>query len=368
MRLVLFDPVGDTKALLDKAGVKCEMVDKSLPEPGNSLFIVGRNALKEEENRRRLAGLALVQMSYDFRVNVSNGMRVLVFEQALDNLWGLNTEQSRWRRSFIRAPGHPVFDGLQEADFAYLKGESSLVDPYPGPPDPELSRIANDRYPEWGNDNVVTTYSIVRPQAGACRALLDCGFDLQETPLLEVAAGKGRMIFCQVDVTSRYGADPVSTRLVNNLLAYSASAKPPAGAGTLTDLVREGWDDYGLDVKVERVFMVDKPEGEISWGISQADLYFQGHLDLPVLQGKDGKKYLYTRVKGGNAIAHLLNARHFNTKWQKMKAMVIRSALLANQGSSSDTYPTPFLQGNTEELYPMEWLEGFVHPYTLMQW
>ena len=64
----------------------------------------------------------------------------------------------------------------------------------------------------------------------------------------------------------------------------------------------------------------------------------------------------------------MLNRRNFKTKWQKMKAMQIRSALTINQGNSSDLYPSPFLHGDKETLYPMEWLEGFVHPYLLVQW
>ena len=137
-----------------------------------------------------------------------------------------------------------MLQGLGEGDFLYLKGDSDLAEAYPDAPPGKAGRVATDRFSEWGDDNVVTTYTIIKPQLGAMRALVDCGFDLQETPLLEAAGGKGRLMFCQIDVTNRYGVDPVSTQLVNNLLSYMSSVQPPdPSAAKPLDLVREGWDD-----------------------------------------------------------------------------------------------------------------------------
>ncbi len=367
VKLYLYDPVGDTKKMLDAAGVKYEMLETTLPPPKGSLLIVGRNALKDEEHRNRLKAFIRVEMTYDVRVNTSNGMRVLVFEQDLDNIWGLNTEETRWRRSFITAKGHPALEGLSDTDLEYLRGDASLVEAYPGPHAEDLGRMAIDRYPEWGNDNTVVSVAITRPQVGAFRSLLSCGFDLQESSLLEYAAGQGRIMFCQVDVHGRYGKDPVSTRLVNNIIEYMTEATEPVVSKTI-DLVREGWEDSGLDIKKETIFIADRPEGPISWGVTLADLYFEGNVELPVIQGKDGAKYLYTQTEGEKAIAHVLNKRTFQTRWQIMKAMQIQAALLINQGGSADLYPNPFLQDDRETLYPIDWLEGFVHPYTMMQW
>jgi len=244
------------------------------------------------------------------------------------------------------------------------------VKPDPDPPPCKAGRVGADRTTEWGNDNVVTTFTYIKPQLGATRALVDCGFDLQETPLLEAAGGRGRLLFCQIDVTNRYGVDPVSTILVNNMLRYMTTAAPPDPAiGKPIDLVREGWEDYEADVKEEKdLFMADKPDGPISWGISAADLYFQGFVDIPAFQGEGGKRYLYGQVDGEKAFAHTMSRRKFNTRWQKMKTMIVRSALQINQGSSSDTFPNTMLQDDDEELYPIEWIQGFVHPYLYMNW
>ncbi len=41
--------------------------------------------------------------------------------------------------------------------------------------------------------------------------------------------------------------------------------------------------------------MADKPDGKLSWGISAADLYFEGYVELPVIQGPGGKKVAIDR-------------------------------------------------------------------------
>ena len=369
MKVYLYDPLGDTARLLERAGVKFEYLENMLMGGRNHLLIIGRNALKSKDGAERFKEF-ISEMSYDFTSTFPIGMRVLVFEQALDNIWGLKTEQSRWRRSFIRAPGHPAFEGLENIDFTYFRGNSNLAESYPKAP-PMPNRLCLDRYPEWGNDNVVTTYPFYKPQAGSCRALLDCGFGLLETPLLEYAAGKGRMIFCQVDVSNRYGSDPVATILVDNLLQYITSVPAPdPSVGKPIDLVREGFEDYGIDVKKEEVYAVDKPPGEISWGISQSSLYFQQFLEFPVITGQDGKRYAYGEIKGENKYAHTFNKSNLKTGWQKMNAMIVRNALWINQGGAGQIFPEPSLQGNEEELYSYIWYEydGYVDPYLLMQW
>jgi len=368
MKIHLYDPAGETTALLRKAGVPFEPVGNTLPDPKTSLLIVGRNALRTPGGREGIGKLLYRKMGYDFATDVSNGLRVLVFEQPLDNVWGLKTEQTRWRRAWIAAEGHPAFEGLGKGDFICLRGDSDLAEAYPDAPPGKYGRVATDRFSEWGNDNVVTTYTFIRPQIGAMRGLILCGFDQQETPLLEAAAGTGRMMFCQVDVTNRYGADPVSTRLVNNLLTYMTHAAPPdPSVPRPTDLVREGAEDYAVTMKTEKVFMVDKPAGPLSWGISAADLYFEGFVNLPALVVPEGRRQAYGRLNDGTVV-HTLNSRSFGTKWQKMKARMVRSALRINAGGSATDFPGPSYQGDNEQFYPLDWLEGFVHPYLMMQW
>jgi beta-galactosidase len=56
--------------------------------------------------------------------------------------------------------------------------------------------------------------------------ILDGGYSLQYTPLLEHHDGKGLVIFCQMDVTGRTESDPAADLLARNLLHYVATWKP----------------------------------------------------------------------------------------------------------------------------------------------
>ena len=76
---------------------------------------------------------------------------------------------------------------------------------------------------------------------------MDCGFDLQYSPLLEYVEGKSRMIFCQLDVTGRTETDPAADALCLGLLTHAKHvhqetyrpvtyAGDERGAGLLRDL------------------------------------------------------------------------------------------------------------------------------------
>ena len=68
---------------------------------------------------------------------------------------------------------------------------------------------------------------IRRPSRGNFRTVVSCGFNLEDAALLEERrANGGRIIWCQMDVTSRYGKDPAATRLVDNILAEFAVRDP----------------------------------------------------------------------------------------------------------------------------------------------
>jgi hypothetical protein len=66
--------------------------------------------------------------------------------------------------------------------------------------------------------------------------LVAADFDLYLAPLLEWRIGRGTLIFCQLDVTSRIGIDPAATRLVTNLLEYLDGPVPPEPPGGVASL------------------------------------------------------------------------------------------------------------------------------------
>ena len=65
---------------------------------------------------------------------------------------------------------------------------------------------------------------------------MDNAFDLLYTPLVEQRIGEGRILFCQLDVTGRYGKDPTASLLVDRMLKEyavkrSATRSPVAYLG-----------------------------------------------------------------------------------------------------------------------------------------
>src|SRR6185503_4530736 len=80
-----------------------------------------------------------------------------------------------------------------------------------------------------GNRGSVASVLIEKPARGDFLPILEGGFSLQYSPLLEYREGAGRVVFCQLDVTGRTESDPAAARLAANLLDY-LSGPPPAPA------------------------------------------------------------------------------------------------------------------------------------------
>jgi hypothetical protein len=68
---------------------------------------------------------------------------------------------------------------------------------------------------------------IETPARGDFLPILDGGYNLQYSPLLEYREGKGMILFCQVDVTGRTERDPAADALIRNILQYVFAWKPP---------------------------------------------------------------------------------------------------------------------------------------------
>lgn len=207
--VALLDPVGRTAAVMTKAGVDTS----SELRPDTRLLVIGREALDKDtrsllKNRRIMA-------------RVQDGLNVLVFEQTGQQLAGLPMDDPNCRAAFIRAPNHPVLRGLTNADLRHWRGQSDLSEPYPKYSRTDLSwGQGSVEFVRWGNRGVVCSFAPEKPQRGRFTVLVDADYDLLLAPLLEWRIGKGRIIFCQLDITHRYGFDPVPTLLVNRLLEY----------------------------------------------------------------------------------------------------------------------------------------------------
>lgn len=337
----LFDRIGDTEKLLKMAGIKYVKVEDYIPDEG--IFIIGRHNLENEENLNILKDL-------NFDEKVDGGLKVIVFEQAKDEVMGLKLEETSTRHVFIRSPNHPVLKGLKESDFHYWKGDSDLIPPFEKI---DINLKGNpERFWRYLNDNIVATYVIEKPQMGCFMPILDCGFDLLETPLIEFTKNKGRIIFCQLDVTNRYGYDPVATKIVNNIFNYIEKVKEP----DLKNSPLYVSEKTSFNIVKKKIL---KWEPEID-GLSVADFFFREKMELPLIDGKDLIFY-----KDG-IYYYTIKPEDFSSPWQKSKVLRIISILRMNQNGSSNIGPG--IKSSRPLLYPYNWHEGFVHPYSYWRW
>jgi len=238
--IVLIDPIGDTAAMLAKAGVRCRKVGQSEDFGEADLLVIGRDAYAK--------GVAKALHAEAVVDHLAGGGNVIVFEQSVRHVAGSKNEHFNLRHTFIRDAAHPLFQGLSDADLSHWRGESDILTPYQHfektgfdwtEPRTNWAKhgVLNQwgqrrRFePQWSNRNMVATSCYHKPQAGRFRVLLDGGFDSLFTPLVEIRSQAGRVLLCQLDVTNRCGVDPVITLLVNRMVDhYSRKTEPANGA------------------------------------------------------------------------------------------------------------------------------------------
>jgi beta-galactosidase len=240
-RVALFDAKGETARLLDALGVQYEAVDANADLSAYDTLIVGKGALTPDGAAPDVA-------------RVRDGLKVIVFEQTVDVLekrFGFRQAEYGLRQIFKRVPDHPILDGLTEDELRDWRGEATILPPrlkY------EISRQFGTATIRWcdipvthvwrcGNRGDVASALIEKPAAGDFLPILDGGYSLQYTSLMEYREGRGMVLFCQTDVTGRTESDPAAEALVRNMLRYVADWKPvPRRAAVYTG--DEGGEKY----------------------------------------------------------------------------------------------------------------------------
>src|SRR5205814_2496437 len=79
----------------------------------------------------------------------------------------------------------------------------------------------------------VASVLIEKPARGDFLPVLDGGYALQYSPLLEYREGKGLVLFCQADVTGRTANDPAAEALAANVVRHAMTWKPTSPRKTL---------------------------------------------------------------------------------------------------------------------------------------
>ncbi|MHC4285917.1 MAG: hypothetical protein ACYSWZ_23535, partial [Planctomycetota bacterium] len=72
----------------------------------------------------------------------------------------------------------------------------------------------------------VASVLIEKPARGDFLPILDGGYSLQYSPLMEYREGRGIVFFCQMDITGRTEDDPAGQKLALNILRYVSAWQP----------------------------------------------------------------------------------------------------------------------------------------------
>jgi hypothetical protein len=317
-KIALFDPKGETGKLLGAIEINAQTVDAKADFSAYDTLIVGKAALTLDGPGPDLS-------------RVRDGLKVIVFEQTaevLEKRLGFRTEEYGLRQIFKRVPDHPLLAGLAPEHLRDWRGEATLLPPRLKS---EKSREQNYGFVfKWcdipvtrlwrcGNRGNVASALIEKPACGNFLPIVDGGFSLQYSLLMEYREGKGMVLFCQMDVTGRTESDPAADRLARNIIDYVSAWKPraertavyagdPAGKAHLEKAGLTVGAYAGGNLSPEQVLVVGPGGGKAVAGSAAAIgtwLKAGGHLLAVALDESDANAFLPDKVglKKGEHIA-----------------------------------------------------------------
>ena len=222
-KIALFDPNGQTGKLLDGMGIRYKSVDAKTDLAAYETLIVGKSALTADSPAPDIT-------------RVRDGLKVLMFEQTADVLeirLGFRVVEYGLRQVFRRAADHPLLAGIGAENLCNWRGDATITPsrlkyemrPRYGPT-VQWCGIPVTRLWRCGNRGNVASVLIEKPARGNFLPILDGGYSLQYSPLMEYREGKGMVLFCQMDITGRTEDDPAAKMLAGNILKYVSAWKP----------------------------------------------------------------------------------------------------------------------------------------------
>lgn len=237
--LALFDPPGETANWLARKGLAFQRVDVTSDLSKFEVLLIGKGALTVDGPAPKLN-------------RVRDGLKVVVFEQTaavLEKRLGFRVEEYGLRQVWPRVPDSPLLAGLNTENLRDWRGASTLLPPsreyslnprYSGAPTVSWCGLEVTRVWRCGNWGNVASVLIEKPVCGDFLPILDGGYALQYSPLLEYREGKGCILFCQMDVTGRTENEPAAETLAQNILRYADSWRPGPRRAALYEGEPEG--------------------------------------------------------------------------------------------------------------------------------
>jgi beta-galactosidase len=270
-KIAVFDPPGQTTKWLATLGITGQTIDAAADPSGFDVLVIGKGALTVDGPAPALQ-------------RVREGLKVVVFEQSpevLERRLGFRVEAYGLRQVWPRVPDSPLLAGLQAENLRDWRGASTLLPPtldytlsprYNGAPTVRWCGLEVTRLWRCGNWGNVASVLIEKPPRGDFLPVLDGGYALQYSPLLEYREGRGLILFCQMDVTARTEADPAAETLTDNILRYVDAWQPiprrtavyagdPSGQAWLTACGVGAAPFKGQPPAADQVLVVGKSEG-----------------------------------------------------------------------------------------------------------
>jgi beta-galactosidase len=222
-KIALFDPKGETAQTLAGMSIKYDRIEAKADLADFDVLIVGKQALTSDGPGPNVG-------------RVRDGLKVIVFEQTakvLEERFGFRIAEYGLRQVSRRIPDHPILAHLEADHLRDWRGAATLLPP-------RLDYRLRPRYGptvRWcgievprawrcGGRGNVASVLIEKPAQGDFLPLLDGGYGLQYSPLLQYRGGKGMVLFCQMDVTGRTENEPAAETLTRNILQYVSAWKP----------------------------------------------------------------------------------------------------------------------------------------------
>ena len=428
--VAVFDTTGETVAVLKEMGVPHKWFTREAVVAGStsllpySMLIIGKNSFPEAvENFRH---------NIPFSHTVREGFNVLVLSQRNRNVAGLSVECLKTHRAFTLDRQSALLADLKPEDFAEWRGESRQLPAYQswckpwgaratdslGDKHGQKNSFGQRRFYHWSNKGMIATFCYEKPQIGNFRCLLQNGFDLLYSPLIEFREGKGKVIFSQLDLVDHYRVDPVATLLFERLIADCARPVERGlmkmgyvggdGGKELLDALRvdyvsgtrrrevvffelsemedgtrlESFVNAGgtavvsvydrgsaakLPVKVtveeSRYFKTKVPDDAIFAGLSMSDFYYRRvRDDIPLVTSVDGQGPVSGVVGvipyGKGRIVYIqVEPEMFDDLWHVSKAHRVWSTVLTKLGVASKAAPDFLLIGGYG--VANEWMPGY---------
>jgi beta-galactosidase len=316
VKMALLDSRGETAKLLAGLGVPFQKVEAGADLSSFDVLIVGKEALTSDGPGPDVG-------------RVCDGLKVVVFEQTaktLEERFGFRVAEYGLREVIRRVPDHPLLAGLEADHLHDWRGAATLVPPrlkYTLRPryGPTVTWCGIEVPRAWrcGCRGNVVSVLIEKPARGDFLPILDGGYGLQYSPLLEYREGKGMVLFCQFDVTARTESDPAAEALIRNMFRYVSDWKPAPRRKALysgeaagrTHLQAAGLSlsPYARDdLRADRLLIVGPGGGKILAGDAEALgkwLKEGGHVLALGLDTAEAEAFLPSRVaiKKGEHIA-----------------------------------------------------------------